>query len=305
MNRKQLKAAAFLVLILAAAMVCAGCDGMKYISVDSMNETELLETEAVAKLLNGNGANLMGDSDFPVDISLCKIYDTTPNVYFSDSSGLYYLFYEFDDYREADSARYQALTEEGYPELFRNSVFSYTLAGKNLCIYLWYPEFRTQPEGVKTIEGEDFRRIEKEILLFKEILQNKAFNKKAGVLTGRGNSWEVVMPVEYIYNVRQAKEEAGKSFSASKGQTYLKYIGEERKLPEVYEIQWQKAHGLTTMFTDEGSLLSERDLYGFRMISSNAPGFHPLRDESITVTITWGSGETEKIVCVMKKEISQ
>ncbi len=306
MKRDHLKTAAFIVLIFIAIMIGTGCDEMRYIPVDNMNETELLQTEEVAKLLNGNGARLMEAPAFPVDLSLCRIYDKTPRAYFSSSTGLYYLFYEFDDYQEAVRARHLVFTNLGeYPEEFEAALLTYTLAGKNICIYLWYPAFSTPAEGIRTINSEAYRLIEEEVVRFQETLSIKAFQAKTAILTGSGNSWEIVMPVEYIYNTMQAKEDAGKLFFTSKGQTYLKYIGEDSELPEVHEIRWQKAHGLTTMFTDEGTLLSDHDLYGFRMISSNAPGFHPIQDESITVTITWGSGETEEIVCVTRPFVGQ
>ncbi|MDD3169028.1 MAG: hypothetical protein PHC91_06135 [Eubacteriales bacterium] len=305
MERTFINTVGIIMLLLLLLLTGTGCEAMKYISADSLNEQELLQAEEAAKLLNVNGASLMEASDFPVDVSLCRVNDKTPRVYSSNKTGLYYLFYAFDDYQEADSARYQILAGDDDPEMFWNSIFTYTLAGKNLCIYLWYPELGIQSEGCRTMEEEEFRFIEKEILLFKEILQNKAFNKKTVVLTGRGDSWEVVMPVEYIYNVRQAKEGAGDFFFDSRGQTYLKYIGDERKLPEVYEIQWKKPHGVTTMSTDEGSLLGEKELYGFRKVSTNAPGFHPEQGDEITVTINWGRGQSEEIVCAIKKEIPQ
>lgn len=306
MQREHLKTAAIILLIFFALMIGTGCDEMRYIPVDNMNETELLQTEEVAKLLNGNGASLMEASAFPVDLSLCRIYDKTPRAYFSSSTGLYYLFYEFDDYQEADRAKHLVFTNlEEYPDEFGAALFTYTIAGKNICIYLWYPAFSTPAEGVRSIKPEAYHLIEVEVIRFQETLSTKAFQAKTAILTGSGDSWEVVMPVEYIYNVMQAKEEAGKFYLATKGQTYLKYIGEDSEQPEVHEIRWQKAHGLTTMYTDEGTLLGDHDLYGFRKISSNAPGFHPIHDESITVTITWGSGETEEIVCVTKHFVGQ
>lgn len=304
MGKNIFRKAVFVLLILLLGIMCVGCEEGKGIAanssmVGSLNESELLKTEEVVKLLNLNGVNLSKADDFPIDLSLCKVYGMEPKPYLSSDTGNYYMFYEYDGYGEtSELVRHSMFFDcQDCAKEYSDYIFYHSVSGKNLYLCVWCPEMGPWVDG-RHIEREVYEPFVQEYSLIAEILYEKTFDPKAAMLTGYGDSWEVVMPVEYIYNLRQAKEDAGKIVQSTKGQTYLKYLGPERETPNVTSISWIKSkNSHASMSTDEGSLLEQETFNGFYRISSNNPGYNPIQNNGVTVTITWGEGETEEIVC--------
>jgi len=301
MGKKIFCKAVFVLFILLLGIMCVGCEKENSLMVGSLNESELLKTEEVVKLLNLNGANLSKVSVFPIDLSLCKVYGLEPKPYLSIETGNYYMFYEYDGYGETSELVRRSVFFD-YPDCakeYSDYIFYHGVSGKNLYLCVWCPELGPWVDGSQ-IDREVFEPFVKEYTLITEVLYEKTFDPKAAMLTGYGDSWEVVMPVEYIFNRMKAKEEAGKIVHSTNGQTYLKYLGPEKETPNVTSIGWIKSkNNYATMSTDTGSLLENRAVNGFHRISSNNPGFHPAKDEGITVTVTWGDGETEEIDCIV------
>ena len=209
------------------------------------------------------------------------------------------MFYEYDGYGEtSELVRHRVFFD--YPDCakeYSDYIFDRSVSGKNLYLCVWCPELGPWVDG-RQIDREVYEPFVREYALIAEILYEKAFDPKAVILTGYGDTWEIVMPVEYIYNLRQAKEDIGKTVFSIEGQTYIKYLGPEKETPNVTSISWIKSkNSRAWMSTDDGSLLEKEAINGFHRISSNNPGYNPVQNNGITVTVTWGDGETEEIVC--------
>lgn len=291
--------------VLCVSVLCimlTGCENTEDNITDTMNNSELLTTDNVIKLLNDNGVRLKKATDFPVDLSLCQISGKMPQPYLSSESGIYYMFYEYDDYDDTgDLARGSVFFE--YPdcaESYSDYIIPGGIAGKNLYICQWFAEFGSWKDVTNKVDREAFDTVIKERTLIKNILYEKAFNKKEATLTGKGEFWEVKIPVEYIYNLRKSEGGIPERLFASKGETYLKHFNSENELPDVTSMSWSYSNREKTLTYDkgEGSILNKDAENGFyKATSSTITDFNPETDNDITVTITWGDGETENITC--------
>ncbi len=296
-------------LVLCLSVLCImliGCEKMKDNITNNMNNSELLTTDNVIKLLNDNGAGLKKATDFPVDLSLCTVSGKMPQPYISSESGIYYMFYEYDGYGETgDLARESVFFE--YPDCaksFSNYIIPGGIVGKNLYICQWFPEFGSWKDGTNEIDRESFDIVIKEKTLIKNILYEKAFNKKEVTLMGKGELWEVKIPVGYIYNLRESEGGIPERLFISNSETYLKYLKPENELRDVTSLSWSYSSNVSTLTYDkgEGSILNKDAKNGFyKASSSTITDFNPEMDRYITVTITWGGGETEKITCSIPK----
>ncbi len=300
MGEKIFCKAVLVLFILLLGIMCTGCEEAESLTVGSLNEPELLKTEEVVKLLNMNGASITEATDFPINLSSCKISGKTPQPFISGETGVYYMFYEYEDYSETSELVNTGSFYE-YPDCtkeYSDFLFPGSITGKNLYICLWCPELGPWTDGME-IAREVYEPIMEERSRIVDILLEQAFNKKEAMLIGNGDSWEVVMPVEYIYNLSKNKDQAGKIIFLSSAKTFVKYLKSEKEIPKVTSICWFKSkNNNATMSTDEGSLLDREVGYGFYKASSNDPTrFNPERDKGLTVTITWDNGEKEEIAC--------
>lgn len=307
MKKKNLKKTALVLSVLALLVLCAGCGGINE-SADSMNDTELLNTGDVVALLNKNGANLAKAADFPIDLSLCRVYDKEPQAYLSSEDGIYYMFYEYGGYGETDKlARERCFYE--YPDSskeFSDFILAGGIIGKNLYVCLWYPELDSWKE-MSEEELAVYESVMQKRSNLAEVLKEKAFDKKTAVLTGEGSSWEVKIPVEYIYNQRKNEQGLTETVFLSRSETLVKYLGTEGSPPDVTAVGWSKKNANSTLSTDEGSLLREEAKDGgyYRISLSNSNDFNPELNESIVFKITYGDGETEEITCTFTQVVKE
>ena len=303
-GRKNRKPITVLMTVLLIMVLCAGCGATKS-PADTLNNKVLLHTKDVVALLGENGVALTKAIDFPVDLSSCKVKGATPQAYFDGKTGSYYLFYEYGGYSET-SELVQKSRLYNYPGVFDDlglaKSFSDALlpgtAGKNLFVCLWYPEAASRQKGMTGIEGKTYERILSERAKTVEIIDEKAFNQKSVVLTGTGETWEVRMPVEYILNRQETKDDLTKTVFYSNGETELQYRKGSAP-PDVTSLKWSMGNGTeSTQNIDGGSLLTKKEADGFYRASSSEPsGFDPEEQKSILVTVTWGNGHTEEIIC--------
>ena len=294
-----------LVLVLCLSLLFVTLTACGKMKDSNMNNSELLAIDNVIRLLNDNGAGLNKVNDFPVDLSLCTVSGKAPQPYISSESGIYYMFYEYDGYSETGDLVKKGLSFE-YPECdksFSDYIIPGDIAGKNLYICQWFPELGSWTDTNEK-DRETLDTVIKERTSIKNILYKKAFNEKVVTLTGIGQFWEVKIPIEYIYNLRESEKGIPEQLFDYSNETFVKYLGTEKEIPAVYSMNWSRDHSELTLTYDkgEGSILKEEDKNGFYKASSgNITDFNPETDGEITVTITWGNGETEKITCSISK----
>jgi len=306
MGNKLFGTVVFTLCLSVLCIMLTGCEKMKVNVAEDMVNSELLSTDNVIKLLNDNGAGLKKATNFPVDLSLCKVSGKMPQPYISSESGIYYMFYEYGGYGETGNLARESVFYE-YPDCaksFSNYTIPGGIAGKNLYICQWFPELGSWADETKEVDRKTFDTVVKERALIKNILYERAFNKKEVILTGKGEFWEVKIPVEYIYNLRESESGIPERLFVSKSETFLKYLKLENELPDVTSMNWSYSNKESTLTYDkgEGSILNKDAKNGFyKASSSTITDFNPETDQYIAVTITWGNGETEKITCSISK----
>ncbi|MGI6731624.1 MAG: hypothetical protein ACOX5F_07005 [Anaerovoracaceae bacterium] len=285
------------VIILTLLGVLAGCS-----KTDNLNNVELLNTSDVVDLLGENGSILTKVTDFPLDLSLCKVFDEEPQPYLSSKTGVYYMFYEYEGYSEVGNLARQGAFYD-YPE--SNKEFSDFVmpvcTGKNLYVCLWYSERNFLGDTMNEDEKETFDSVMQERSELIGIITEKAFNKKTVTLTGKGDYWEVKMPVKYINNQRKNEKGITETVFYAKGETYLKYLkGED--LPDVTSMSWSYRSTGSTTVVDEGSILNNEMNDGFYRASGGIiRDFNPELDNNIIVKITWNNGKTEETTCTISQ----
>jgi hypothetical protein len=280
----------------------SGCEKTKENEPYNLNNSELFSTGQVITLLNENGASLTKAADFPIDLALCKVSGKMPQPYISGDTGIYYMFYIFDGYSEtgklAATARFYEYTDSD--RSYSDYIIPGGIAGKNLYICQWSPELGSWAGVKNEIDREALDIALKERTSLSDILYKKAFDQKKVTLTGRGEFWEVRIPVEYIYNLRESEDGIPEQLFVSSNKTFVKYLGPESNVPVVYSMGWSHGSNESTLTYEksEGSILDKEATDGFHKASSgNIADFNPETEESLIVTITWGSGETEEITC--------
>lgn len=215
------------------------------------------------------------------------------------------MFYEYDGYSETGDLVKKGFSFE-YPDCdtsFSNYIIPGGIAGKNLYICQWFPELGSWTDTNEK-DGETLDTVIQERTLIKNILYKKAFDQKVATLMGMGEFWEVKIPVEYVCNLRESENGIPEQLFDSSNKTFVKYLGTEKEIPAVYSMNWSRDHSELTLKYNkgEGSILNEEYKNGFYKASSgNITDFNPETDGEITVTITWGNGETEKITCSISK----
>ena len=318
-KKQQIQRAEAIVLILILIAVCTGCQPTNSTeaelahskkiagigNIGSMIDEELLTTLDAVNLLNRNGIALSRSLDFPVDLSRCKIYGEEPQPYFSSETGVYYMFYQYEDYSTTTEFQNQMgfYDYPGCAKEFSDYVFP-GCAGKNLAVCIYYPDLinwinATSEEERKEAE-EHWRTVYKEGSSVADILNRKVFNQKSLVLIGQSENWEVVVPVSYMLNQMKNKDGNIESQLRVENSTFYKYKKSDGEPPRVSTIRIEyDGSGGSRSWTD-GTLLAEKETgYGFyKTDGSGASRFNPQYSDGITITITWGeNGQTEEIQC--------
>lgn len=267
---------------------------------NNLNDEELLNINRVVTLLNSNGLSLKSAMDFPIDLSLCKVYDKEPRPFKSTETGVYYMFYGFDGYNETSD-----LVKEGpffeYPdcaEEYSKFVLPSGIAGKNIYISLWYPQFYSWTEGMNKEELKDSDALIKEVTKLREILVEQAFHKKTAILFGQSDNWQVAILIEYVYNQLENENGMSKTVFFSRGQTYVKYLKKTEKMPNLMSMKWGYGDRYSRLSVKEGSLATKELWNDFYSISKSDPSsFNPELEKSLIVKITLENGKTETITC--------
>lgn len=299
---KKYRIIVLILVVLTPLFMCEGCGKQ-----DDFNNVEILSTEKVVELLKENGVMLTRSYNFPIDLSLCKIHGKKPKPYFSRQTGVYYMFYEYDGYFETSILNKQISFYE-YPkcdEQFLDSLIPCAGSlGKNLYVCLWYPELDSLADDMNKIQLENYNCIIKEIMKLENILKEKCFDKKVATLTGQGDSWEVKIPINYVYNKRVNEEGITETVFYAMDETFVKYLNSQKELPDVKSFGWKKESELEIRTSEENSLLGEENEDKYYRVSSHSSCFFfdpEAESNAIVVTITCRNGETEEIICSIEQ----
>ncbi|WP_027398174.1 hypothetical protein [Anaerovorax odorimutans] len=299
MKKGKLRVVVFL-LFVSMLFTFSGCQSNEKIIMADMNKTEILNTEKVVKILNNNGMNLSKDNNFPIDLSLCKVYGKKPQPYLSSQTGAYYIFYEYDGYSETSILAKDAIFYEypGCSDDFKKNIYPSNIVGKNIYVCLWYPDLDSWSDS--SMSEEDNERFDlsiQEMIKLRQELNDKVFNKKKAVLTGYGNNWFVKIPVEFIYNQNHLLD---KVFLLN-AQILLKPINFE-ETPEVKSIKLVKNINDYSLMSTDGNFLRNKNEEGFyTTFWINETDFDPNNME-LKVTITCEDSKTGEILCKVRHE---
>ena len=301
MKKKNSRETVLVFVILSLLAMSSGC-GSAHVDTDrNLNDVELLRTSNVLDLIGENGI-ILEKADFPVDLSLGKVYDKIPQAYSGSYPGVYYLFYEYDGYSETSDIKRDMFRFNQYPDVdkeFSQFIIPGGIIGKNLYISMWSSEFGSWEDGINEEDLDAFNNIMEERANIIQVLYEKAFNEKEAILTGKGNSWEVKIPINYFYNQRENKSGITETVFQSSGETHLKYLKSNEELPDVTSMSWSYKNSVLSSTIDEGSILKDEVGGGFYKASPGFPSeYNPADlDKGIIVKITWGNDETEEIIC--------
>ena len=256
----------------------SGC-GSAHVDTDkNLNDEELLRTSDVIDLIGKNGI-LLKKADFPVDLSLGKAYDKTPQAYSGSYPGVYYLFYEYDGYSQTSDIQRDMFRFIQYPDVdkeFSQFIILGGIIGKNLYISMWSSEFGSWEDGINKEDLDAFNNIMKERANIVQVLYKKAFDEKEATLTGKGNFWEVKIPINYFYNQRENKSGMTETVFHSSGETHLKYLKSNEELPDVTSISWSYKNSVLSSRVDKSSILNHEVGDGFYRASPGLPSeFNP------------------------------